>query len=138
MTLSTYLYFDGQCADAFDFYKSIFGGKFAALMKFSDGPPDFTYDDDDKNKIMHVTLPVGDAMLMGSDVAKGYGDALTPSNTFAISYAATSKEDADRVFNALAEGGGVSMPMDKMFWGAYFGMCKDKFGVQWMVNFDLS
>lgn len=135
MTLSTYLYFDGQCAEAFEFYKSVFGGDFAALMTFADGPPDFEYDDADKNKVMHVTLPVGDAVLMGSDVAKGYGEPPTPSNSFAISYTAKSTDDADRIFSALAEGGAVTMPMDKMFWGDYFGMCKDKFSVHWMVSF---
>lgn len=137
MTLSTYLYFDGQCADAFAFYKSVFGGDYAAFMKFADGPPDYKVDDTEKDKVMHVTLPVGDAVLMGSDVAKGYGEPPKPSNSFAISYAAASKEEADKIFAGLhADGGEVSMPMDDMFWGSYFGMCKDKFGVHWMVSHD--
>ncbi len=137
MTLSTYLYFDGQCADAFTFYKLVFGGDYAAFMRFADGPPDFKCDDGDKDKVMHVTLPVGDAVLMGSDVAKGYGEPPKLGNNFAISYAAASKEDADKIFASLHTGGGeVTMPMDDMFWGSYFGMCKDKFGVHWMVSHD--
>lgn len=138
MSLSAYLYFDGECADAFEFYKSVFGGDYAAFMRFSDGPSDFKYDEADKEKVMHVTLPVGSSVLMGSDVAKGYGETPKPANSFAISYAPETKAEADRVFNALhADGGAVTMALEEAFWGSYFGMCKDKFGVHWMVNFDL-
>lgn len=137
MTLSTYLFFDGQCSEAFDFYKSVFGGEFAAHMTYADGPPDMEYDDADKGKVMHVTLPVGSSVLMGSDILKGHGETPRPGANFSMSYDASSKEEADKTFAALSAGGNVAMPMDTTFWNAYFGMCTDKFGVQWMVNFDL-
>ena len=137
MTLNAYLFFDGQCAEAFDYYKSVFGGDFSAHMTFADGPPDFQYDDAEKGKIMHVSLPVGSSVLMGSDTPKGEGEPPRPANSFSISYDASSREDADRVFAALSKGGVATMPMEETFWNAYFGSCTDRFGVQWMVSFDL-
>ena len=137
MTLSIYLYFDGTCRDAFNFYRSVFGGEFKAEMTFAEGPPDYKYDPEEKDKIMHVTLPIGESALMGSDVPKGDPNSKppVPSNAFAVSYLASSREDADSKFAALqADGGGITMPMDDMFWGAYFGMVKDRFGTHWMIN----
>jgi PhnB protein len=137
MTLNTYLFFDGDCGDAFDFYRRVFGGGFTARMTYAEGPAEAKVDESERGKIMHVSLPVGSSVLMGSDVAKGHGEAPRPSNAFAISYSAASREDADAKFAALQEGGGsASMPMADTFWGAYFGMLKDRFGVHWMVSHD--
>lgn len=137
MSLSTYLYFDGQCAEAFDFYKSVFGGDFAVKQTFADGPPDMGVPEAEKDRIMHVSLPVGDAVLMGSDTVSTHGEPAKPGNNFAISYSPATKAEADTAFPKLAEGGGVTMELQETFWGSYFGMCKDKYGVRWMINVDL-
>ncbi|GJL95795.1 MAG: VOC family protein [Hyphococcus sp.] len=137
MTLSTYLFFDGQCAEAFDFYKSVFGGEFTVIQTFADGPPEMGVPDAEKEKIMHVSLPVGEAVLMGSDTVSHQGEPPKPGNSFAISYSPPTKQDADIAFPKLADGGSVSMELQETFWGSYFGMCKDKFGVSWMVNVDI-
>lgn len=137
MTLSSYLTFDGDCADAFQFYKSVFGGDFSAWMTFAEGPPEMGVADNEKSRIMHVSLPVGGSVLMGSDKTSGLGDPLNAGNNFSIHYAAASNEDADAIFAKLSDGGAVTMPMEKTFWNAYFGMCRDKFGVNWMVDHEL-
>lgn len=134
MTLSTYLTFNGNCKEAFEFYKSVFGGDFAALATFADGPPEMGVSDADKDKIMHVSLPVGDSMLMGSDTTGEHGPPFQQGNNFSISITPKSKAEADDILPKLADGGTVTMPLQDQFWGAYFGMCTDKFGVQWMVN----
>ena len=137
MSLSPYLTFNGDCAEAFDFYRSVFGGEFAARMTFGDGPPDMGVSEADKDKIMHVSLPIGGSVLMGSDTAEGYGLPHTPGNNFSISYAPESKAVADKIFAALKDGGVETMAMQDTFWNAYFGMCTDKFGIQWMINVTL-
>lgn len=136
MSLNIYLFFDGECADAFDYYRSVFGGEFAARMKYSEGPLDFTYKEASKDRVMHMSLPVGESVLMGSDMESGSDNPPKPSNNFAVSYSAKSAGDADRVFAALSDGGVVTMPMQNTFWGSYFGSCRDKFGVNWMVSAD--
>ncbi len=137
MSLSTYLYFDGQCGEAFEFYKSVFGGEFAVLQTFGDGPPEMGVGDDEKGRIMHVSLPVGDSVLMGSDTVSSFGDPAKSGNNFAISFSPKTKAEADNVISKLAAGGEVTMDMNETFWGSYFGMCMDKFGVHWMLNLDL-
>jgi PhnB protein len=138
MTLNTYLFFDGTCAEAFDHYRRVFGGEFTARMTYGEGPPDeVKVPESARGRIMHISLPVGRSVLMASDVAPGHGEPPAASNAFAISYSASSREDADAKFAALQEGGGhAAMPMDDTFWGAYFGMLKDRFGVHWMVSHD--
>ena len=137
MTLNTYLFFDGNCAEAFDFYKGVFGGDFPMRMTYADAPAGMECAPGDKDKLMHVSLPVGGSVLMGSDFVAGRGEPPRPSNSFAISYNASSREDADAKFAALRrDGGGAAMPMQDTFWGAYFGMLKDRFGVHWMINHD--
>lgn len=138
MTLSTYLTFEGNCRDAFEYYKSVFGGDFMRLSTFAEAPSDMDVKNEDKDKIMHVSLPIGDSVLMGSDMAGGFGGPVIQGNNFSISYSPKTRDNADRVFPKLAEGGAVTMEMQDTFWGSYFGMCKDKFGIQWMVNVDLS
>jgi PhnB protein len=133
--LNIYLNFDGDCAAAFDFYKSVFGGEFQVRQTFGEGPPDMEVKPSERSRILHVSLAVGDSVLMGSDTMSGQGEPFKQGNNFSISYAPSSKADADAKFAALSKGGKVVMPMQDMFWGAYFGMAKDKFGVNWMVNY---
>jgi PhnB protein len=135
--LNVYLFFDGTCAEAFDFYRRVFGGEFAGRMTFGEAPPDMPSEPDERDRIMHVSLPVGGSILMGSDVGRRMGEPPRPANSFAISYSAPSREDADAKFSALQEGGGsAAMPLADAFWGDYFGMLKDRFGVHWMVSHD--
>jgi len=137
MTLSIYLNFDGTCAEVFEFYGDVFESKPTMMMTFADGPPDFQTDPEDAGKILHMSLPIGSSILMGSDVAEGYGPAPTSANCFHISFAAASREDADEKFAKLQEGGGTATwPMQDTFWGSYFGMVTDRFGTSWMIAFD--
>ncbi len=137
-TVNTYLSFDGTCEEAFLFYKSVFGGDFSYIGKFGEMPQsdDYTVPESDKNKVMHVSLPIGNTVLMGSDVGGDWSSKFVQGNNFSVSINVESKEEADRLFNGLSQGGTVTMPMEKTFWGAYFGMFTDKFGIHWMVNFD--
>lgn len=137
MSLNVYLTFDGNCEEAFGFYKSVFGGEFLVMQRFSDGPPEMAgVAADEKNRIMHVTLPVGDGVLQGSDTAQGHAGSFVRGNNFSISYSPSSRTEADSAFAKLKDGGVETMPMQETFWGSYFGMCTDRFGVQWMINMD--
>lgn len=134
--LSPYLNFNGNAEEVFNFYKSVFGGEFATIMRFKDVPKEYKSPDHEDNKIMHIALPIGGgSILMGSDVPDAMGK-VTNGTSFHIAIAADSKEEADRLFNGLSAGGKVLMPMSDAFWGAYFGMFTDKYGIEWMVNFD--
>lgn len=138
-TVSTYLTFKGNCETAFDFYKSVFGGEFSYVGRFKDMPEDDPYcvvDDADKNNIMHISLPIGNTILMGSDAGGGWTDKVKEGNNFSVSINTDSKDEADRLFNALSKNGNTTMPMNNTFWGSYFGMLTDQFGIQWMVSFD--
>ena len=134
--VNPYLNFNGNTEEAFNFYKSVFGGEFPMVMRYRDAPAEYQMGEDNGERIMHIALPIGQGtMLMGSDQPEVYGKATTGTN-FYISISAASEEEADKLFNGLSAGGQVTMPMEKAFWGAYFGMFKDKFDVQWMVNYD--
>ncbi|MCI1752203.1 MAG: VOC family protein [Flavobacteriales bacterium] len=136
--LVTYLTFDGNCEAAFNFYKSVFGGEFAMMGRFGEMPPDpnMPVSDADKQRIMHVSYRIGEgANLMGSDTMSNMPKVIQ-GNNFSISINAHSKAEADKLFNGLSAGGRVTMPLADTFWGAYFGMFTDKFGINWMVNFD--
>ncbi|ABQ04743.1 VOC family protein [Flavobacterium johnsoniae] len=135
--INPYLMFNGTCEEAFLFYKSVFGGEFPYIGKYKDAPAEEgeKLSEEALNRIMHVSLPIGNTILMGSDSHPRYGDVGFGDN-FSISINTESTDEADRIFNGLSAGGKVEMPMNKTFWGAYFGMFKDKFGVNWMVNFD--
>lgn len=136
--VNPYLIFNGNCEAAFLFYESIFGTKIPYMGKFGDMPNDSEpkLSDDDKNRVMHVTLPIGkDTVLMGSDSNTASGDVKMGENV-SISINAESQEEADKLFIGLSEGGIIKMPIQKTFWNAYFGMFVDKFGIHWMVNFD--
>jgi PhnB protein len=136
-TINPYLNFDGNTEEAFNFYKSVFGGEFMALMRWKDAPEADKLPAGDREKVMHVSLPIGKGnVLMATDACKSMGRTLTVGNNFYISISPESEEEADRLFNGLSAGGQVTMPLHKAFWGAYFGMFTDKFGIQWMVNYD--
>jgi PhnB protein len=138
-TVNVYLTFNGNCEEAFNFYKSVFGGEFSYLGRFSEIPKEEgkTLPEADKNRIMHVSLPISkETVLMGSDTSTEYGDVKF-GNNFSVSINTESKEEADRLFNSLSESGKITMPMAETFWNAYFGMLEDKFGINWMVNYDL-
>ncbi len=139
MSLNPYLDFDGNCREAFEFYRSVFGGEYAIFQTFADGPDDMPpMPDEVKQQVMHVSLPVGESVLMGSDSPPwGDGPPLVGSN-FSITYSAESREQADEVFGKLLEGGTVSMPLADMFWGAYFGTGTDRFGISWQVNHQMA
>lgn len=137
-TTNTYLTFKGNCEEAFTFYKSVFGGEFSYLGRFGEMPKNEEYkvSDADKNKIMHVSLPIGKSILMGSDTGGEWASSFIQGNNFSVSITAESKEETEKLFNALAEGGQITMPLDNTFWGDYFGMLTDKFGINWMIGFN--
>ena len=139
-TVNVYLTFNGNCEEAFNFYKSVFGGEFPYIGRFGDMPSIVDgkeMSEDDKNKIMHVSLPISaETMLMGSDIGGEGASNYKEGNNFSLSLNTDSREEADRLCAALSEGGQITMPLSDTFWGAYFGMWTDKFGINWMVNYD--
>ena len=137
-TVNAYLTFNGNCEEAFDFYKSVFGGEFCFIGRFKDMPPmeGKEVSAEEGNKIMHVSLQASKSTLMGSDSSEAFGQATIIGNNISLSVNAESKDEADKLFKGLSEAGKVTMPMDNTFWGAYFGMLTDKFGINWMMNFD--
>ena len=136
MDLATYLMFDGTCREAFEFYRQVFGGEFSFNLTYAEGPADLNVPDEDKDRIMHISLPISGSVLMGSDSTSAYGPPPTRGDNFAISIAADSREQCDELFAKLSAGGNNLMPMQDQFWGAYFGCLTDKFGVGWMVSFE--
>ena len=133
--VNPYLRFNGNCEEAFNFYKSIFGGDFQYIGRFSEMPPEFAVPESDKNKIMHVSLPVSEeTFLMGEDASDAFGGKYIAGNNFTVSISASTEDEAKKLFNGLSAGGKITMPLDKTFWGALFGMVADKFGINWMVN----
>ena len=134
--MNPYLNFNGNTEEVFNFYKSVFGGEFAIVSRFKEVPAEYRGPESEDNKIMHISLPIaGGSVLMGSDVPEKMPQAVTGSNVN-ISLHPASKEEADKLFKGLSAGGTVIMPMMDAFWGAYFGMFVDKFGIHWMINFD--
>mgnify|MGYP001212026002 CR=1 FL=1 len=135
--LHPYLNFNGNTEEVFNFYKSVFGGEFPMIMRFKDAPPEFRADKGEENKIMHIMLPIGkNSLLMGSDMPTAMGKA-NPGNNMSISITADSKEEADKLFNGLSAGATkIIMPMSQAFWGSYFGMLVDQYGISWMVSYD--
>jgi PhnB protein len=139
-SVNVYLIFNGNCEEAFTFYKSVFGGEYPYIGKFKDMPP---YEgmpamsEEAGNRIMHVSLPISkETMLMGSDTGGEWATSFKAGNNFAVSINASSKEEADKLFNGLSEGGKVTMPLNNTFWGDYFGMFEDRFGVNWMMSYN--
>jgi len=137
--VSTYLNFPRNTEEAFNFYRSVFGGEFTGgIHRFGDIPPMEGMPcmaDGDKNLVMHIELPVtGGHVLMGTDAPESMGFTVSMGNSMHINLEPDTREEADRLFTALSAGGKITMPMQDMFWGAYFGSFADKFGVNWMVN----
>lgn len=136
--IDIYLNFFENTEEVFNFYKLVFGGEFLALQRFKE-IPGAEFSAADGEKVMHVSLQIGDGVrLMGTDLLQSRGDVFAPGNNFSISISPDSKEEATCLFNALAEGGSVSMPLQDVFWGAYYGILTDKFGIQWMINYQYS
>ncbi|MGI9551575.1 MAG: VOC family protein [Aurantibacter sp.] len=137
-SLNPYLTFSDNCEAAFNFYKSVFGGEFTFLGRFSEMPPQegVELSEEELNRIMHVSLQVGQTTLMGSDTGGNWAPNMVVGNNFSLSIGAESKEEADDLFGKLSEGGKVTMPMAPTFWGDYFGMCTDKFDINWMISFN--
>jgi PhnB protein len=136
-TVNPYLNFQGNTEEAFDFYKSVFGGDFITLQRFKDTPEAGKIPASEREKIMHISLPIGKgSILMATDALESMGQKLVVGNNFSISISTDSEEEATRLFNKLSAGGKVEMPLGKTFWGSFFGMFADKFGIQWMVSYD--
>ncbi len=135
-SINTYLNFPGNTEEAFNFYKSVFGGEFVMLQRYSDTPQSDQVPPGVRDKIMHISLPIGkNNILMGTDACEEMGFTLNQGNNYYICIGPDSKEEADKLFNGLAEGGKIHMPLQDMFWGAYYGDFTDKFGTKWMVNY---
>ncbi len=138
-TVNIYLTFNGNCEAAFRFYRSVFGGTFGYVGRFGEMPPQEgqpPVPDSEKNKIMHISLPVSkETCLMGCDSLAAFGETTVYGNNFSITVNGNNMVEADRLFNGLSAGGKVIMPMDHTFWGSYYGLLTDKFGINWMINF---
>jgi PhnB protein len=137
-TLNPYLNFAGNTEEAFTFYKSVFGGEFVTVSRFKDTPHGDNMSAEDKEKLMHIALPIGKGnVLMGTDTLASSGHTLNVGNNVSLSLSPESEAETEQLFNGISAGGTVIVPLEKAFWGAYFGMCIDKFGITWMVNYEL-
>ena len=135
--INPHLNFNGNAEEAFLFYQSVFGGAFAKIMRFKDLASDeFPVPEKEANKIMHIALPIGNSVLMGNDVPQVLGRTNENESRSKIVISAESKEEADKLFNGLSSGGQIEMPISNSPWGSYFGMFRDKYGIEWMVDFD--
>ena len=135
--LNCYLHFNDNCEEAFNLYRSVFGGDFEMLARFGEAPSgEMKLNPGEENKVLHVALKVGqNSMLMGSDCPEAYGMTINQGNNYSVSINADSREQADTFYAKLSEGGQAMMPMADAFWGDYFGMAMDKFGVNWMISY---
>lgn len=136
--INPHINFNGNAEEAFTFYKSVFGGEFSKLVRLKDlASPEFPVAEKDEHKIMHIALPIGNTnVLMGNDVPEFLGKVSEQENRSKISVSAASKEEAGKIFAGLSEGGSVEMPIEDSPWGTYFGMFRDKYGIEWMIEFD--
>lgn len=138
-SIHPYLNYLGNCEDAFKLYKSLFGGEYSYISRFGEMPPQdgMEVPEEKKNQIMHVSLPINEHItLMGSDVGFGWESKTIVGNNISVSITADTKEQAEQFFSGLSEGGQVIMPMADTFWGDYFGMLVDPFGINWMVSYN--
>lgn len=137
--IDPYLNFPGTTEEAFNFYKTVFGGEFeGSIMRFKDVadlPNKDQMSEDELNKIMHISLKFGEHRLMATDAIPSFGQTITPGNNMSICLQPDSRDEADRIFAALSEGGEIEMPPTDMFWGGYFASWRDKYGIQWMFEF---
>lgn len=135
--INPHINFNGNAEEAFTFYKSVFGGEFTNMMRFKDlSSPEFPVSENEANKIMHIALPIGKNLLMANDVPEFMGKTNENEHRSKISINAESKDEADRLFNGLSVDGTIEMPITNSPWGSYFGMFRDKFGIEWMVDYN--
>ena len=135
--INPHINFNGNAEEAFNFYKSVFGGEFTKVMRFKDlSSSEFPIPENDANKIMHIELPIGKNFLMANDVPESMGKTNENENRSKIFIHAESREEADKLFNGLSAGGTIEGHIGDSPWGTYFGMFRDKYGIEWMVNFD--
>ena len=135
--INPHIHFNGNAEEAFTFYKSVFGGEFAKVMRFKDlASAEFPVSESEANKIMHIALPIGKNVLMANDVPEIMGKTNENEHRSKIVISAESKEEANKLFNGLSAGGQIEMPIADSPWGSYFGMFRDKYGIEWMVDFD--
>ena len=135
--INPHINFNGNAEEAFTFYKSVFGGEFAMIMRFKDmACSENPISEKEANKIMHIALPIGKNILMGNDVPEIMGRVNENENRSKIAIGAASREEADKLFNGLSAGGTIEVPISDSPWGSYFGMFRDKYGIEWMIDFD--
>jgi PhnB protein len=135
--INPYIHFNGNAEEAFTFYKSVFGSEFTTITRFKDLSIQAPISENEANKIMHITLPIGGgSILMGSDTPEFMGKHNENETRSKISISADSKEEADKLFSRLSESGEIEMTITDSPWGTYFGMFRDKYGIEWMVNYD--
>jgi PhnB protein len=135
-TVNPHINFNGNAEEAFHFYQSVFGGAFKKIIRFKDlASSDFIVTDEEANKIMHIALPIGNSVLMANDVPQILGRTNEHENRSKITVSTDSKEEADKLFGGLSAGGQVEVPMAYSPWGSYFGMFRDKYGIEWMIDF---
>ncbi|AQX84372.1 VOC family protein [Elizabethkingia sp. HX WHF] len=134
--LNPYLNFDGKAEEAFNFYKSVFGGEFLGdIHKMGNAPGTENLSEEAKNRVMHIALPIGSDLLMASDIVPEFGQSLQLGNNNYVSIFPESREEADKLFKGLSDGGTIEMPLEDQFWGDYFGCFTDKYDVKWMINY---
>jgi len=135
--INPHINFNGNAEEAFTFYKSVFGGEFEKIIRFKDiSSAEFPVAEKEANKIMHIALPIGKNFLMANDVPESMGKTNESENRSKIFISTESREEADKLFNGLSAGGNVEMPIGDAPWGSYFAMFRDKYGIEWMVDFD--
>lgn len=135
--INPHINFNGNAEEAFTFYKSVFGGEFTQIMRLKDlASPEFPVPENEANKLLHIALPIGTNVLIGNDIPESMGKVSERENRSKISISAESKEEADRLFNGLSVGAEIEMPIADSPWGSYFGMFRDKFGIEWIVEFN--
>jgi PhnB protein len=135
--INPHINFNGNAEEAFTFYKSVFGGEFSKITRFKDlSSPEFPVAEKEANKIMHIALPIGKNILMANDVPESMGQVNENENRSKISISTETREEAVKLFNGLSVGGQIEMAIADSPWGSYFGMFRDKFGIEWMVDFD--
>lgn len=134
--INPYIHFNGNAEEAFTFYKAAFGGEFSAIARFRDFPkPESPISEDEANNIMHIALPIGqNSMLIGSDTPAFMGRHNENENRSKISIRAENKEEGIHLFQALSAGGQIEMPFEESPWGSFFGMFRDKYGIEWMID----
>jgi PhnB protein len=135
--INPHINFNGNAEEAFTFYKAVFGGEFAKIIRFKDiSSPEFPVAENEAHKIMHIALPIGKNILMANDVPESMGRTNENENRSKISINAESREEADKLYNGLSAGGQIEGPIGDSPWGSYFGCFRDKYGIEWMVDFD--